>query len=265
MNELISPIENTQTIYCSEGFVTYQWKNIFFKVAKLSFELFRDESFQYIFEPYYDVIDAFEGLEIPGIDLTLRQIKYYRVNMTPVFISERIPPKNRVNLVDELKEYSLNYHQPFLLLLNSNKQYGGDKLSLKSEYFFSKIELEITDINDLYKLIPFTLKKLATRSDFMIGEIYVNERNRTLLIQNYCDLYEKVSNYYQLKTKKSLGRTKQNVPSLVLEENHRLYSLGVMTIEEAISQSGLKSKRTYYRRIKELKDKKKSDNLKIPK
>ena len=43
----------------------------------------------------------------------------------------------------------------------------------------------------------------------------------------------------------------------MLEENHKLYSNGVITIEEAVKQSGLSSKRTYYRRIKEMKEKEK--------
>ena len=55
------------------------------------------------FEPYYDVLDAFPTLDIPGIDLSLKLKVYYRSNFMPVFVSERIIPKNRVNLQEELK------------------------------------------------------------------------------------------------------------------------------------------------------------------
>lgn len=257
MNELNKPVENSVSIYHNEGYITYQWHNLSFKIALLTFDLFSDETFQYVFEPYYDVIDAFEGLEIPGLDLTLRQTKYHRVNMTPVFVSERITPKNRVNLIEELKEYSLDYHQPFLLLLDSKKQYGGDQLSLKSESYFSSLSLEQLDTSDLYKSIPKTLQNLASRKNFTIGDIHVTDFNRTVLIKNYCHLFEKVSDYYRLKSKRNRGRKKQSVPFIMLEENHKLYSNGVITIEEAVKQSGLSSKRTYYRRIKEMKEKEK--------
>lgn len=257
MNDVNSPIQLMTNIYHNEGYITYQWKKVYFKIAKLTYELFSDESFQYTFEPFYDVIDAFEGLEIPGIDLTLRQPQYYRVNLTPVFVSERITPKNRVNLTEELKEFNLDYHQPFLLLLDSNKQYGGDHLSLKSDAFYLNLDTNLVNENDLYKSIPKTLQALASRSNFILGSIYVNSDNRTILIKNYCHLYEKVSQYYQNKIKRNRGRTKQSVPFIMLEETQKLYTNGVITIEEAVKQSGLSSKRTYYRRIKEMKEKEK--------
>ncbi len=257
MNDLNSPIQHMTSIYHNEGYITYQWKKVYFKIAKLTYELFPDESFQYIFEPYYDVLDAIDGLEIPGIDLTLRQQAYYRVNVTPVFVSERITPKNRVNLIEELKEYNLDYHQPFLLLLDAHKQYGGDHLSLKSDTFYLNLENNHMDENDLYKLIPKTLQTLASRSNFILGSIIVNSVNRTILIKNYCHLYEKVSHYYQNKIKRNRGRAKQSVPFIMLEETQKLYTNGVITLEEAVKQSGLSSKRTYYRRVKEMKEKEK--------
>lgn len=62
------------------------------------------------FVPYYDVIDAFNHLDIPGLNWELRKKYYYRSNMTPTFVSEQIIPKNRVNLMEELKKYNLYYY-----------------------------------------------------------------------------------------------------------------------------------------------------------
>lgn len=97
-------------------YITYQYnKDLFFKLAKLTFERFDDESFQYIFKPYYDIIDSFDDIDIPGIDLSIQREEYYRVNLTPVFITKRVVPKYRVNLHEVLNELGLDYYQSFLL------------------------------------------------------------------------------------------------------------------------------------------------------
>lgn len=120
----------------------------------------------YTFEPYYDVIDAFNHIDIPGLNLELRKKYYYRSNMTPTFVSERIIPKNRVNLMEELKKYNLYYYQPYLLLLDSPLYYGGDTLTVKSDKFYTNLVYKDNETNDIYKLIPQTLRKLGLRTSF---------------------------------------------------------------------------------------------------
>lgn len=44
----------------------------------------------------------FQG--IPGLDMSLRPERYYRVNMTPYFISERTPSEGREDLWELLEE-----------------------------------------------------------------------------------------------------------------------------------------------------------------
>jgi hypothetical protein len=242
-------------IFSKEGYITLDQKGVFFKVARLSFDLFEDESFQYCFEPYYDVLDAFPSLEIPGIDLSLREPFYYRSNMTPVFILERSVPKNRIGLKEELKTMKLDFFQPFLMVLDSPRVYGGDRLSLKGEGFFQKEMPKIAETNDLYKTISHHLKKLASRTDFFIGNLHIDATNRTILIQNYLHLFEKVSHYYDEKSKKGIGRKKQTISYVVLEEIHKQYSHGVIPIDKAVEKSGLGSKRTFYRRVSEWKGK----------
>lgn len=255
MNEYSQPISNSKTLYSNCGYISYRFnRDIYFKIAKLSYELFENEEFQYCFEPYYDVLDAFEDLEIPGIDLSLRQSVYYRSNITPTFVSERIVPKNRVNLFEELKEQNFDYHQPFLLLLDSKRTYGGDKLSLKSDSFYSKKRIDLAESSDVYKTIPWTLKQLAARVPFKIGSIDVNETNRCLLIKNYLFLFSSVSKYYDEKSKGNIGRKKQEVSFVTLKEIRNQYRHGIITIDEAIKRSGLGSRSTFYRRIRELED-----------
>lgn len=252
MNEHRKPIKDSKLIYSNQGYITYREKGIDFMIAKLTYELFENESYQYTFEPFYDVIDAFDGLDIPGNDLELREKHYYRTNMTPVFISERVIPKNRVNLLEEMKAYQVEYYQPFLMLLDSNRIYGGDHLSLKSTSYYQNIIGTMIETKDVYKSISNTLKKLASRVEFTIGQIQVNESNRTILIRNYLHLYGLVSNYYENKIKAHRGRQKQVSSLVVLKEVHKQYKHGLISIDEAVKKSGLGSKRTYYRRVKEL-------------
>lgn len=258
MNEYTKLIIDSKSIYLNYGYISYKFnKDIYFKIAKLSYELFENEEFQYCFEPYYDVIDAFEDLDIPGIDLSLRQPVYYRSNITPTFVSERIVPKNRVNLFEELKEQNFNYHQPFLLLLDSKRTYGGDRLSLKSDSFYTKKLANVEESSDLYKIIPSTLKQLAARVPFKVGSIDVNENSRCILIKNYLFLFSTVSKYYYEKSKGNVGRKKQEVSLVVLKEIHNQYKHGIIPIDEAVRRSSLGSRSTFYRRVKEMEEGKK--------
>ncbi|MFH2116658.1 MAG: hypothetical protein ABII85_01300 [Bacillota bacterium] len=255
MNEHAKKVENSKTIYTNSGYISYKYNDdLYFKIARLTYELFENEEYQYVLEPFYDVLNAFKSLEIPGIDLSLRENKYYRSNMTPVFVSERVTPKNRVNLQEELKEYHIDYYQPFLLLLDSKKTYGGDQLSLKSNLFYEKQIAKIEETNDLYKTVSYTLKKLSSRIPMNIGDIEVSNLNRTILIKTYLFLYEKVSAYYDQKSKGNRGRQKQTVSFVVLREIRNQYNHGLISIDEAVKRSGLGSKRTFYRRLKELEE-----------
>ncbi len=257
MNEYIKEITNLTTIYSNYGYISYKYNDdIYFKIAKLTYKKFLNEEFQYIFEPYYDVLNVFPNLDIPGIDLSLKQDVYYRSNITPVFVSERITPKNRVNLQEELKEQNMDFYHPFLLLLDSKRTYGGDKLSLKSDAFYEKQVSGFKKTTDLYKNIPLILKQLAARSDVLIEDIEVTKHNRETLIKNYLFLYQSVSKYYDQKSKGSRGRKRKEVASVVLLEINNQYKHGVITIDEAVKKSGLGSKETYYRRLREIVKKK---------
>ena len=84
-NELNTPISGVALSSKTEGEICLVFSpSILFKVAKITYEVFIDDSFQYSIEPYYDVIDGlpvslFQG--VPGIDIDKRLPIYYRVNM----------------------------------------------------------------------------------------------------------------------------------------------------------------------------------------
>lgn len=251
MSEFNKKIINEKLIFSKYGYITYKYKNdLYFKIAKLTYELFENESFHYIFEPYYDVLSNLK-VDIPGIDLTLKLKYYYRTNFTPVFISERITPKNRVNLREELLEQGFDYYQPFLLALDSKRRYSGDNLSLKSDDFFTKNVLPIEKTKDLYKKIPSTLKNLAARNDFIIDGTEINDNNRKEYLTIYLKLYENISAYYKEKSQDYVGRKKQNISKELLFEIRSQHLKGIITLDDALFRSGLGSKSTYYRRLKE--------------
>ena len=60
--------------------------------------------------------------------MSLRLERYYRVNMTPYFISERTPSEGREDLWELLDEVGLDYYDRFEWLLRSNMRCGTDNL-----------------------------------------------------------------------------------------------------------------------------------------
>jgi len=251
-------ITNQKTIYKNSGYVTYKLNNeIYFKIAELSYELFETEEFQYIFTPYYDVLDAFDDLEIPGLNLSLRKKEYHRVNMKPTFITERVIPENRFYLQEDQSLSKYTYYNPFEILLDSPMRYSGDNLFLKSDNFF-KIDKDLNKL-DIYKTTTQMLKILGARVDLTINNLTIDQTNRTILIKNYLYLYEKVKKYYSEKSLK--GRKKIKTSDILLIELRKLHKNKIISIDDAIRRSNLKSKSTFYRRLKELETKNNKNSL----
>lgn len=102
-----------------------------YSVGKIEYQTFFNEEYQYIITPYWDVIDGldssvFQG--IPGITMELRLEKYYRVNMQPVFITERSPSRNREDLWELMESVGLDYYDRFEWLIRTSLTCGNDNL-----------------------------------------------------------------------------------------------------------------------------------------
>ena len=102
-----------------------------YAVCKVILERYNEQNFQYIFVPDWSVIDSlpasiFQG--IPGLDMSLRWKEYYRVNMTPYFISERSPSEGREDLWELLESVGLDYYDRFEWLLRTDMRCGTDNL-----------------------------------------------------------------------------------------------------------------------------------------
>ena len=105
-----------------------------YKISEIEYIEKEDETFKYIFRPYYEVIDMltpklFQG--IPGLNLDKRQSEYVRDNIIPTFISERTPGANRENLQEMLEKVGMNYLNQLEWLIRTDTQYSGDRLYVK--------------------------------------------------------------------------------------------------------------------------------------
>ena len=120
-----------------------------YAVSRVDFERFDEQNFQYIFSPEWSVIDTlpasiFQG--IPGLDMSFRLERYYRVNMTPYFISERTPSEGREDLWELLDEVGLDYYDRFEWLLRSNMRCGTDNLIVERAEAPRRIIFESIDL-----------------------------------------------------------------------------------------------------------------------
>ena len=105
--------------------------NFIYKICKITYRLFEDESFEYVFEPNYFLIDLldskyFQG--IPGLNLDLKKQEYIRKNIIPTFISERVPQKNREDFYELLEKLNMKFMDPIEYLIRTDEQYFGDNL-----------------------------------------------------------------------------------------------------------------------------------------
>ena len=101
------------------------------QVGRIVYESFENEEFQYIITPFWDIIDMLPGSVfqgIPGIDMELRLEHYYRVNYTPVFMTERSPGPNRVDLWELLDSVGLNYYDRLEWLIRTDLRAAVDNL-----------------------------------------------------------------------------------------------------------------------------------------
>lgn len=130
-NEITTPLKGNP-IYTSSGIIKALTKDgNKISVAQIDYQEFSDNNFQYVFTPFWEVIDdlppsVFQG--IPGIDMDLRLKHYYRANYTPCFITERTPSKNREDLWELLASVGLDYYDRFEWLLRTTLRSANDNL-----------------------------------------------------------------------------------------------------------------------------------------
>ena len=260
--------------------------NYQYNTGEVSYERFDDQNFQYVFQPYWKLIehlseDVFDG--IPGIDTSIKKEKYYRVNMTPSFISKRTPSESREDVRELLEEVGLDYYDRFEWLLRTDKCCGDDNLlvvrkRMQSVEFDCVNDEMINQIQPGDRIVLANLSDIApNRSQFVPtlfrlmqsgAAIHIKEDNIILSIENCNPLYilERLMKYekaYMTRMQKIgiekakqegkyKGRKRIVVDEFIFKDIEERFERGLITEKQAIESCGV-SRSTFYRRIREKK------------
>ena len=243
---------------------------------------FEDDTYRYEFKPYYDIIDlldpsVFQG--IPGLNLELRKDVYIRENKLPTFIYERTPQKNREDLLELLDEVHLDYLDHLEWLIRTDKYYSGDNFIV--EKYFSPTtkkypadvhygdQITAKNITELSKsnskVLKFLLDVITHGATLVTDTFSIDASNRKMMHGVVYPLYSNELQAFKAKQRfgiemgakknKYKGRKRLEVSILLLDEIIKKRERKEITIDEAMKELGISSKRTFYRRVKEHKEK----------
>ena len=191
----------------SDGLICIKNKiNIEFAICKIEYILWEDETFKYIFTPYYDVISLLESnifQGIPGLEIDLKKKEYIRENVIPTFIAERVPSEKREDYYELIQEVGMNYMNPVDYLIKTQSKYSGDNLYVKE--FTERKSVVIDDVvgkSNSLGVIKIMLDNLAYGN-----KIILNDR----AIENSVDIFQTLSyiykkGYNEIKEKQRLGK-----------------------------------------------------------
>lgn len=254
-------------------------------VGRIDYEEFDEENSQYVFSPFWDIIDGlsskvFQG--IPGIKAELRLAHYYRVNYTPVFITERTPSKNREDLWELLDDVGLDYYDRFEWLLRTNTRCANDNLIVERlrsgvrTFHYSK-GIHTSDIQYGDTVIVSDFTQLATTAPKLIktvlellyagtnicdesGEVVITAKERTvaiLLLSAQAELMatnRRETQSVGIKKAKAqgkyIGRKPIEVNALVMKEVVTQLDDKIISVPMAMKRLGLTSRSTFYRKLK---------------
>ena len=263
----------------------YDRYNRNYSVGEIIFERFDDQNFQYIIKPYWKFINQlprglFQG--IPGINMDLRKEAYYRVNMTPTFISMRTPSESRENVKELMRAVGLDYYDRFEWLLRSEMKCGDDNLlvirkpidNLRSKslemfenrYLHPGDVIEIEKLSDMQstnaKLIEdlFSLLHSGVQIYIRSENRYIDDNERTTMLYLLKNMLECVDRNNKNRRIEGIEVAKQNgkytgrkpieVDEQLLKQIANAFLNNHMSEQEAMSKLGINSRSTFYRKIK---------------
>ena len=239
--------------------------NIEYRICIIEYLLNEDETFEYHFYPNYEVIellnsDTFQG--IPGLDLDLKRRVYVRKNMVPVFISERVPSKNREDYYDLLKKVNMTYMDSIEYLIKSKEKYSGDNF-----YLISYEETKKIDIDKIKKKAnTFGITKMILQTMASNNQVYLDGHkiNDTKVFKTLYYLYKMQYQTLKKKQKKGIisaqknnyyvGRKQSYVDILALNDLLEKVKRKELTNKKAAEILGISIDK-YYRTIKRLQNK----------
>jgi len=259
-----------------------------YPVSELTYECF-DDSYQFVFVPFWDIIDSLPDnlfLGIPGINLKLRKDKYYRVNMIPGFLQMRTPDPYRTDIAALLGDIGLETTDPFSWLLRKGFRSGLDNLLVvpRHEKVMITYHYEGIDTNDLQPGDRVNLNKiydvcanrdninkqifrlLASGANIYLEEkkhFISNEERRAMLLL-LSSLLEFADDFKNIKQQEGIqkarvegkytGRKRISVDPMLLRSVSEKFRKGEVTEAEAMEELNISSRATFYRRLKELNE-----------
>ena len=124
----VIPID-AELAFVKSGIICRDIEGVQYKVCRLDFEYFETEEFQYVFTPYYDVIDKLykeKGvyIDISGLDLELRKEHYYRANCTPSFVYHHVLPPTRQDLREYLDSIGVKEYFPMEIMIKDYHRFN---------------------------------------------------------------------------------------------------------------------------------------------
>ena len=232
------------------------------------------------FKTLYDTNEQVKEL----VDMSMRLERYYRVNMTPYFISERTPSEGREDLWELLEAVGLDYYDRFEWLLRTNMRCGTDNLIVERAEEARHISFEsvkslpdnlqpsdcvaikglqsiATTPHQLRKNLLQILRSGAAIWDEAEGR-HLSEAEGSLLL-NLLMLQESMENKQNKKRHqagvdraksdgKYVGRKKIAVDKNLFRQVAEDFRAHKVSEEEAMSRTGIASRSTFYRRLKEI-------------
>lgn len=284
-SEFITPLEGIP-YYRNVGIIkVYDKYSRNYSVGEVIFERFDEQNFQYIIKPYWKFIDLipkglFQG--IPGINMDLKQESYYRVNMTPIFISMRTPSESRENVKDLMNSVGLDYYDRFEWLLRSEMKCGDDNLIvvrkpidnltikslklLKDRYIHPGDVIEINNLSDITstnaKLVEdlFSLLHSGVQIYIKSEERFIDDNERSTMLYLLRNMLEcidrnnKNNRFDGILDAKQKGKYKGRKPIEIEEEllkqTAKAFLNNFISEKEAMTQLGINSRSTFYRKIK---------------
>jgi len=255
-------------------------------VAQIDYQEFDEENFQYVISPYWEIVDGlpasvFQG--IPGIDMELRLKDYYRVNYVPVFITERTPSENREDLWGLLESVDLDYYDRFEWLLRTKLRAGNDNLIVErrrmdetvAEFasgIISGLQYGDKVIVESMEAISDTTAGLADAMFHIVtsgidvltpsGQVLVDAMTRAAMVpylvtQRIMARRERAAHRQAgieqaKKDGKYAGRKPTPVDENILRIVAKELGEGIISMEEAMRRTGINSRSTFYRKLREL-------------
>ncbi len=242
-----------------EGSITIEHEGITYYVSDLSYTIWEDDSFEFVFTPNYFVIDllptsVFQG--IPGLNLDERKEKYVRKNIMPTFISERVPQKNREDFFELLEEAGMDYLNPIEYLLKTKKQYSGDPLKLKEKNVKTLVNInELAVKNNTFGLTKIILDNLAKGNDVFYEGSIIDNTNRKAFFNVLHALYVKTLKGREAtrnagiekarQSGKYKGRKPVQVDMVLFNESLKDISNGVISVSEACKRLNISVDKFY--------------------